>query len=190
MKSLGISPTVQVKLMKKIKNGELLDSQKQELLDKISPESLSPSIKEPVKEYTFPDGSKIRNTIKSTNPNQFITTLGTSCGTGYCNYYSYLVRTETIVGVGSFLVDFSLAYGKSYADSISQVWDKQASIFLGSLDSVNLDLVRRKENLYTGQRALATLTVRYKTVKDYAMATAYLRFYVGQDTYYQSRSGW
>jgi hypothetical protein len=61
---LKIDKKTQEKLIDKIKNGQVLDSENPNELAKVPEEALTPTLNDPVKRYTFPDGSVIENGIE------------------------------------------------------------------------------------------------------------------------------
>ncbi len=64
MSDLGIDKATQNKLIEKLKRGEMLDSMNPEKLSQIPEDTLTATLEEPVKTYTFPDGSVIKVEIK------------------------------------------------------------------------------------------------------------------------------
>lgn len=184
--NLKIAEKTQKKLIKKLEKGEMIDSNNPAKYTKEVNEALKVTAEEPLKEYTFEDGSKAVVSIteeKVQKKEDSIGILSTSCGSGYCNFISHKVKKETLIANVSFLVDFTLLYGSQYADRITDAWGQSVSVIGGELSGYPILKVRRGTEIVGGSRAEARLTFTYKNFNGTGTTDAELRLYVGRDTY-------
>lgn len=160
---LGIDSDTQEKLLKKIENGELLDSENPEKIN----EGVTTKSSNPINNilgksinsagYTtrtvFPDGSI---SILSVTPG-----TGTVCGSGYCNYQNTKIYSSNTVVTASFLANFTIVNGGySY---ISYVWDPSVRTFIStSFSNLSLNITRPSESLQFS--AQASMTWIYSSV--------------------------
>lgn len=182
MESLGITDKkTQKSLIKKIENGELLDSVNPDKIAEVPEELLTPTKDSPVVTYTFPDGSVIKNSVEKVG-------IGIQgCGTGYCNYYEYKVRAEAVVIAAQYYVDFTINQGTSTADRILRVYNQTASATGVAIISQNLSITRAVEDIPNKLKASSNYKIVYGTMG--GQLSAHLKFNVGQDSYSVSPQG-
>lgn len=176
MESMGIvDKKVQRTLLKKLENGELLDSMNPDKIAEVDEELLTPTNEEPVKSYTFEDGSVIRNSIQKVG-------FGINgCGTGYCNYYEYRVRAEYVAITAQYYVDFTINQGTSVADRISRAYNESASATGVAIVSTSLTIPKATEDTTNKIKAYSNYKVVFGNLA--GQKTGNLKFFVGQDTY-------
>jgi len=185
-KSLRIDEKTQEKLIKKLQKGKMLDSDNPKKYSDEIRAALEVSAEEPIKEYTFDDGSKVVVSVteeKTQREEAVFGILATSCGTGYCNFTSYKVQKETLTANVSFKADFTLVYGHQYADRITDVWDENASVIGGKIVGYPSLSITRGTEVVGGSNALAKLTFTYENFNSSGSTDVELRLYVGRDTY-------
>lgn len=185
-KSLKIDEKTQKKLLKKLENGELIDSDNPSKYSDEINAALEVSAEEPIKEYTFEDGSKVVVSVTEEKTQREEAVFGitsTSCGTGYCNFTSYKVQKETPVANVSFRADFTLVYGHQYADIITDAWDESASVIGGKISVYPSVRISRGTEVVGGSKAEAKLTFTYENFNGTGSTDVELRLYVGRDTY-------
>ena len=127
---VGVEEEVQDKLLKKLKDGKLIDSINPEMKDKGKSEKIVEKTKDGKKvkswkeKITYPDGSI---TILSVTPG-FI-----DSGTGYVNYRHMLVK-ESVTGIwtATYRANFTPVNGGF--DYISEVYEYLISVNFGEYD--------------------------------------------------------
>lgn len=167
--------------------GNLLDADNPEKYTNKVKNALTLTDKDPIKEHTFDDGSKVVVSITpevEVNQRAGIAAIdepdrARSCGSGYCRYYSHRVKKETGTVIMAFLADFTINNG-AY-DYITQVWDETASGFGGTTSTPNLRLLQKKETSYG--RANARLETTFTYFAGGASTDMTLNLYVGRDSY-------
>ncbi|WP_314303423.1 hypothetical protein [Brevibacillus parabrevis] len=182
LKDLGINEKTQDKLLEKYKNGYIWDSMNPEVLSQLPEDALEISAKNPVKTYTFQDGSVLKLEAKvvekTVENNRGISPLSTSqCGSGYCKYFEVLVDGSSGVQSAEFYADIVLVNG-GY-DYISNVYDDSIVVIGGSYSNDSLKIERQKET--SNQEAYARLKWNTTAIGGAGGATSYLRLYVGDD---------
>ncbi|MEI2664027.1 hypothetical protein [Rossellomorea sp. LJF3] len=182
--NLDIKEKNKQKVLKKIKSGKLLNADNP---DKYTPEvieELTVDMDEPVKEYTFEDGSKVRVSAVP-GPQRVI-----NCGSGYCAYDYYLIKREAFNTVAEFRADFTIVQGDSEPDYIRHVYDASVSYYPGYVEDYNLLVNRATEYVYGGgEEAKATLYFTCISTGGTASFDAYLRLVVGNDGFSVVPSG-
>lgn len=184
---MGINAKTQKKLIEKLQKGNLLDADNPEKYTNKVKNALTLTDKDPIKEHTFDDGSKVVVSITpevEVNQRAGIAAIdepdrARSCGSGYCRYYSHRVKKETGTVIMAFLADFTINNG-AY-DYITQVWDETASGFGGTTSTPNLRLLQKKETSYG--RANARLETTFTYFAGGASTDMTLNLYVGRDSY-------
>ncbi len=202
MQKLKIDKKTQDKLVTKIRSGQMLDSENPEKLAMVPKEALTASMNDPVKRYTFPDGSVIESGIEIISKTEFdkdgnvlkeyseknsgeIGTLSdediisSKCGSGYCNYTLKVYHDRGGV-YAEYLAAVSIINGG--ADKISEVGDHSIHCLYGSSTNENLT-INRKTELEGISPATATLTFTYVAV---GSSTMRLRLNVEDGGYYSS----
>jgi hypothetical protein len=184
---LRISAKVQEKLIEKLQSGEILDADNPEKYTKKVKDALKLTDKEPRKEYTFPDGSKVVVSVTPVNQPEKVAGITAidgpdrtkSCGSGYCRYYSHRIAKETVTIAMSFLADFTIING-AY-DYIRLVWDESAAGFGGTVTVPSLSILRATET--SNYRANARLETTFTYFNDGASTDQTLNLWVGSNYY-------
>ncbi|MFF2532095.1 hypothetical protein ACFVS2_24630 [Brevibacillus sp. NPDC058079] len=204
MNKLNIDIQTQDELINKLQNGQMLDSENPKELSKVPEDALTPSLDDPVKRYTFPDGSVIENGIEIISKTEFdkdgnvlaeynkgnageIGTLSSEeiikskCGSGYC-IYTLKVYHDRAGVEAYFMATVNIINGG--ADKITSVGDYYIYTLYGSSSNENLDINRGTE-LEGSAPAAATLKFTWSAV---GSSTMKLRLNVENDSYYSSAS--
>jgi hypothetical protein len=199
---LKIDKKTQEKLIDKIKNGQVLDSENPNELAKVPEEALTPTLNDPVKRYTFPDGSVIENGIEIISKTELDKDgnilheyhkknsgeigilsdeeiIKSTCGSGYCNYTLRVYHNRGAV-YAEFLAAISLV--KNGPDTISDVGDYDITCLYGYSTGEDLRIDRGKE-LEGIAPAAATLSFTWVNV---GSTTMRLRLNVEDDSFYSS----
>lgn len=187
-------------LSEKIKAGQMLDSQNPEELAKIPKDALTPSLTDPVKRYTFPDGSVIESGIEIISKTELDKEgnvlrefknkehgkntvaaeeeiIKSKCGSGYCNY-TLKVYHKTLIVEASFLATVSII--DDGPDRISDVGDHYIWCLYGYSSGESLTINREVE-LEKIAPAAATLTFTH--VAPAGSVISRLRLNVENDRY-------
>lgn len=189
LEEIGVKANVQEKLIEKYQNGEVWDSMNPSVTSKLSEDLFTLSSKDPVKSYTFPDGSVLR--LKATvleekemsdiDDNGSITPFEYSrCGSGYCKFYELLVEASSGVQSAEFYADYVIV-DDGY-DYISDVYDYSIVTLAGDYTLEAFEIVRPRES--ADRDAYAKLQWKATAVGGTAAATSWIRFYVGSDDWY------
>ncbi|MED1953584.1 hypothetical protein [Brevibacillus centrosporus] len=148
-------------------------------------DQLKVSVEEPVKIYTFPDGSVIKRELQvlsesTTQPSDSkIQPLATSCGTGYCTYTKILIReTNNVVGA-EFKADFTIVNGGN--DYISRVYDYNIAVNGGVYVLEKFEINRDTETLSYSAEAELSFQVQIAGVHG---KTHRVKLFVGKDKYW------
>ncbi|WP_036684312.1 hypothetical protein, partial [Paenibacillus tyrfis] len=174
---LGITDiAVQNRLIKKIESGQLLDSNNPEIVNNIPSSFLNPTQEEPVKVYTFPDGSVTKTSMTP------ITGVfhPLACGSGYCTYYDYLVEKRNVNVYGAFKVSYTINQGTSVPDEIIEAKDAVVQVTGKDISYSDKQLtVGRKVEIPGSAKAYARLSF---TLNFLGTNDMWLEFRVGDDS--------
>ncbi len=157
---LGIDETTQDSLINKLEKGEIWDSMDKEQVSQIPEDYFNVSEKEPVKRYTFPDGSVIEQKIEipTTKSQSNISPSAISggsvvSGSGYTTYKGVKVsKTSGLMGMG-FYANYTFVQGGS--DIIESVYDRWVKVVGGSYSVDTFQITRKTE--VSGNPATAKL---------------------------------
>lgn len=179
---LGIEEKTQKELVKKYKKGIVWDSMNREKVNAVPEELLTATKDEPVKTYTFPDGSVIKNALEKIGtevPVQTSGSFGTMAAAG--NYNDYKVWTTTGVIYASFRVDFTIVSGGN--DYIRAVHSKYAWVIGGTKSGETLTIGRKYES--GSYPAFASYDFQVQPGGFAGSFDCYLRFYVEGNEYWK-----
>lgn len=183
---MGVDKGIQDKLLRKLQNGQIWDSMNPEKLRKVPTGALTPTLKEPIKRYVFPDGSVIVSEIENLGTPVFVKKSGSGVvgisggGTGYYQYVNKKISYKGALYGYGFYADFTLVNG-AY-DYIDDVYDPFVNVVGGS-GSINSCMINKSKESST-KPARATCSVQL----DFAggvvgSGTHILELTVGKDTY-------
>lgn len=182
---LGIEAKTQKELVKKWKKGIMWDSMNREKVKAVPEELLTATREEPVKSYTFPDGSVIKNVLEEIDREEIpVVTSGqisVMAAEGFRT--NYQVWTSTGVITASFRVDFNIRYGA--ADYIDSVYNKYIMVIGGTYANAVLAVKRYTEDTANNRPAWASLDFTVQPLGVFGSFDCYMRFYVEDNTYYK-----
>jgi multisubunit Na+/H+ antiporter MnhC subunit len=177
MTYLGIDQKTQDRLVQKMKNGQLLDSDNPDKLRDVDHKIFLTKPGE-VHRHVFEDGSVVETSLSG----------GTStCGTGYCMYDGVTVGRYTTSVTATFRASYTITQGKQYADRIRSVSLPYVS-GVGEFLNVSLTLPIPEEVIGTvSYAAEGSMQFDHKIGLDGVSYTNrdYLKLYVGQDMAWQ-----
>ncbi|NLB88001.1 MAG: hypothetical protein GX790_02050 [Syntrophomonadaceae bacterium] len=178
MNEQGIDKNVQESLMKKIKNGELLDCEKPEQIQEAT-KHLKVSRENPKAEYTFDDGSKIIREIivekEEITPSGVIeNTITVKDGTTFITAeYKAKILLNT---------DYT-------ASSILNVWDDRITVISGDFSNEVLRIISPTQQGITPAHARLSFKYQYKALGwEVRTGTAWLELFVRDTNYWTSWS--
>lgn len=180
---LNIDKKTQDNLINKLENNQIWDCMDEGQVSKIPESYFNVSIDEPVKRYTFPDGSVIETKLELLEEppmilHSAVTGGSTSSGSGYSTVRGAKISTKKgLLGMG-FYADYTNVHG-GY-DYISRVYDSWVKVVGGSYSNRNLKIVKKREN--SSGPAQAKLSADVSWVGGLTGAgTEWLKLYVGKD---------
>lgn len=173
---LGVNIDVQEKLIKKLKNGELIDSINPEMKDKaIVEEKVEKDKNDNIIKWetkkTYPDGSVSVQTV---------TPVWIYKGTGYTSFQYALVEENSVVWDASFRADFTLVNG-GY-DYISRVYESLIQINFGTYNLQYFGVDKPSETY--SHPANARQQFDYTVLNGAVTHTVIVYLVVGNDYYY------
>lgn len=174
---LGIDSKTQKKLIEKLKNGEMLDSMKEENITKELDKGLDVQLNEP-RVITFPDGSKAitgAEIIDYDGDGDIGLTKHKTLAPG-----NYRIKTYWYAGYinAEYIARITIRAGRNN-DYIRQIYDGHYTIIGGDVTSTSIKLERKYET--STDYAHSYYKVHYKLAG--ISATLTLNTYVGNDGY-------
>jgi hypothetical protein len=180
LSDLGIEEKTQKELVKKWEKGIKWDSMDREKVEAVPEELLTATKEEPVKRYTFPDGSVIMNKLEqSEDIAPADNEIGIMASPG--KYYDYRVWTSTGVITASFRVDFTIVSGGN--DYISSAHSKYVMVIGGTKSGDTLKVYRKYES--GSIPAMASLDFSVQPMGFFGSIDCYVRFYVEGNEYWK-----
>ncbi|MCR2043797.1 hypothetical protein NSA23_06645 [Anaerosalibacter massiliensis] len=183
---LNIDKTTQDNLINKLENNQIWDCMDEEQVSKIPENYFNVSIDEPVKRYTFPDGSVIETKLELPMISPSAVTGGSvSSGSGYTSVRGAKVSTKKgLVGMG-FYADYTNVNG-AY-DYISRVYDSWVKVVGGSYSNRKLKIVKKREDISGPAEAKLSADVSWVGGVTGA-GTEWLKLRVGKDKAWSSQN--
>lgn len=187
LSELNIDEETQIKLINKLEQGEIWDCMDKSLVAQIPDNYFDISEDEPIKRYTFPDGSVIEQRIEI--PNMMYPSAisgGTvSSGSGYSTYKGVKVsKTSGLMGMG-FYADYTIVQNGS--DIIENIYDRWVKVVGGSYSVSTFEITRRTE--VSSSPAMAKLIADISWVGGITgSGTEWLYLNVGKDKAWSSQN--
>lgn len=186
--NLGIDSLTSEKLIQKVLKGELLDSQKPELVNsKLEEVELSPE--NPTEIIEFEDGSRVELTIKDEPNEELITPLGAATGTvgASCKSSGSYAKSCTLSpryrdGVWDIRFKAKAEIVRGGNDMIHSIYGNYVDAVGYSVEHMSFKITRKKES--GSNRAKAVYKNRFNGPFGSYTVVRDLALYVGKDTYY------
>ncbi|MBU5444624.1 hypothetical protein [Paenibacillus sp. MSJ-34] len=168
MLQFNVDEETQAALLQKINSGELLDSQKPEMLSQIPKDYFAMDVSKEtskVKIYYFPDGSFVYQKFSPLNDDFSIQ---------YETKKKYKVEGGNAVTKASFYADLTLATHHLEISSIDRVYDYSITMLLYDYEDEDLQVIDKYQTVT--EPAYARL--RFKIIYPIKKSTAFLKLYV------------